>query len=927
MKLICYTITIAIVFAIAGVVQAQGILKGTITDASNGETLIGANILLESGDGSFSRGTIANLEGVFEFNNVPAGTYTARVSYVGFTDQRITDITITDNETVTLNVELSPGVSLNPVVVSASKIKEKVTEAPSSIQVITSADIKNIASVTPADFIKSAAAVDVAQQGIASSTVVTRGFSNIFSGSLLMMTDNRIATVPSLRANLMHFIPLINDDIESIEVVLGPGAALYGPNANSGVVNILSKSPLVSTGTSIGVFGGNQNFFKGQFRTAHNFNNKLGIKVSGQYLQAEEFLIASDDPYFSQEQAARQAYLNGGGDPNSDLGKRIGIRNKDVDKYGFDARLDFNPVQDLSIILNAGLNNANNIELTGLGTAQAVDWLYSYYQGRVTYKRLFAQAFVNSSNSGGSYVVPTGQAVFDQSTQFVSQIQHSTVFNRFNFVYGGDYIKTNPVTGGTINGRNEDSDGFYEYGGYLQTKFSPASNLDLLVSFRADKHSRLEETQISPRAAIVYRPIPNQNFRFTYNRSFQTPSSNALFLDLQAGRVPIGSFYNLDVRAQGVPSTGFTFSRGDGGRPLFVSNFAPTAPAFNLNTQNAATWSLIRGIVGSALAANPATAGLAPAMAVAPLPGSANPAGGAYSAIAMALAKLNTATGSFDPVADVLDIDPMRPTIYNTFEVGYKGIINDRLLLSVDVYRTRAEDFVGPLVVETPNVFMSGANMAAYLTQYFTNVLVSQGMPPAQAQATAQSIGAGVGGQLGGLPLGVVTPDQAFNRDAVILTYRNFGDITYYGIDLGFDYLVSDRVRVMGNYSHMSRDKWLALEDNPDLNVFLNAPQNKFTVGMNYDRRDLGYDMGVKLRYIEGFPIQSGIYTTQNTSGDFDNIDSYYTVDLNMGYDIPKVKGVRATVTVNNLTNNKKPQFVGTPEIGIFAVGGVTVSF
>lgn len=59
---------------------------------------------------------------------------------------------------------------------------------------------------------------------------MVRGFNNIFSGGLLTLTDNRIARVPSLRLNAYNFIPVTNDDIERIEVVLGPGSAVYGPS-------------------------------------------------------------------------------------------------------------------------------------------------------------------------------------------------------------------------------------------------------------------------------------------------------------------------------------------------------------------------------------------------------------------------------------------------------------------------------------------------------------------------------------------------------------------------------------------------------------------------------------------------------------------------------------------------------------------------
>ena len=122
--------------------------------------------------------------------------------------------------------------------------------------------------------------VDFAKVGVARSNAVVRGFNNVFSGTLLTLTDNRIARVPSLRVNAFNFIPLTNDDVERIEVVLGPGSALYGPNSADGVMHVITRSPFASQGTSVNVGMGERSLRQTGFRHAGALGDRLGYKVS-----------------------------------------------------------------------------------------------------------------------------------------------------------------------------------------------------------------------------------------------------------------------------------------------------------------------------------------------------------------------------------------------------------------------------------------------------------------------------------------------------------------------------------------------------------------------------------------------------------------------------------------------------------------------
>ena len=90
-----------------------------------------------------------------------------------------------------------------------------------------------------------------------------------------------------------------------------------------------------------------------------------------------------------------------------------------------DLRVDYDFSPEHFISLNFGHANARNINITGIGRYLAQDWIYRFYQGRWIYKNWFAQAYLNTSNSGNTQNMRTGEIVRDRSTFFHFQFQHS----------------------------------------------------------------------------------------------------------------------------------------------------------------------------------------------------------------------------------------------------------------------------------------------------------------------------------------------------------------------------------------------------------------------------------------------------------------------------------------------------------------------
>ena len=289
------------------------------------------------------------------------------------------------------------------IIVSASRRREKVLDAPASVAVVESEAVQTQRGLSAADYIVGLAGVDNAQTGLFQANTVARGFNNVFSGTLLTLVDNRITRVPSLRFNAHHFIPITNHDVDRVEVVLGPGSALYGPNSANGVMHIITRSPFGSEGTSVSVMGGERDLRNFSFRHAAT-TETVGMKLSGQYFSGTDW--EHEDP---EEVRLR------GRNP----------RDYDVSRLSGELRLDVRPTEDLAGVLSAGFARLNSIEMTGIGAGQADGWTNYSLQGRLLFKDVFIQAFHNSSDAKDTKLLRTNDPIVDKSSFTVLQAQHS----------------------------------------------------------------------------------------------------------------------------------------------------------------------------------------------------------------------------------------------------------------------------------------------------------------------------------------------------------------------------------------------------------------------------------------------------------------------------------------------------------------------
>lgn len=281
---------------------------------------------------------------------------------------------------------------------------------------------------------------------------------------------------------------------------------------------------------------------------------------------------------------------------------------------------------------------------------------------------------------------------------------------------------------------------------------------------------------------------------------------------------------------------------------------------------------------------------------------------------------------------DLIDLRPIRQTTSQTFEIGYKGIINDHLLLAVDGYWARKENFTSALAMETPLVLLPtlAEDLARDLATAFagnpvlSNTLGLIGATPSSVAVDLVTLAIDTGAlPTAETPVGVVQPIENHtgvgNIPELMLSYRNFGQLVYWGMDASAHLLVSESTQLFGNVSWVNDDFFDATElgeDDENITLALNAPTLKVKCGGSWTHSN-GVSVTASGRFIKGFPVSSGVYV-----GD---VDDYFILDLGLGYTFRRsLDGLRLDLGVTNALDSNHREFVGAPRLGRLAIARLT---
>lgn len=838
-------LVLGLMLQLISMAQNTGRISGKVTDAT-GQPMAGATVTIRETGAS----TVTDNAGMFSFAGVRAGSATVVVSFVGYADAvQNVRVAADGNTTVDATLNVSTRAS-DAVVITASKRPEKITRAPASISVISSRDLDQTSSFLPGELASKIQGVEFVRTGVNGVGFNARGFNNAFNAKILQMTDGRnsmMAGGSGLPSGIMNTV--IKEDIERLEIVLGPNSALYGPNAHNGIANTITKDPRRYQGTTLVIGGGNREVFSGRFRQATKINNKWAYKLTGEYTTGKDFEF-HDSIY-----AGGTVY-----------GPVVAIPER-IPTYQFrhirgEAHAYYSVTQKSDLILSYGGSINDFLSVNNTGRNQIRDWKFSYLQLRYVSPRFFVQAYETWTNVGTSYGIPgytrdfwnrthstitdpsnpafpavgllypdqaeafatrLGNRFKEESKRFNAEAQYNYNFQKIglNLITSATYQKDDPKTYGTSLADAQQKVEVSQYGAALQLEKTLPADFKLFAAARLDHHSLFGD-MFAPKVGVV-KGVPGGAVRVTWGKAFAAP---------------IILFQRASV-------FGLVFGNGSG---------------------------------------------------VSHIPNGSNVNDGAAVAITT----------------------PLQPEEINTWEIGYKGTLGDKLYVDINGYYGKSKNFLSPAIT------VGGRALAVGDIPIPTNTLLLPG--------TVNSSG--------------ILSGAAFS------TYFNYGEVASYGVDLGLNYYFTNRVSLAVKYSWFgsditdnnikndaNRDGFVSLEERN-----LNAPENRLAATLSFQDLLKGkMFVNISGRWVQQYDMYSGSQIgTEAGKGKRGVVDGginplngqprlyvknfnwgalggFTTFDISTGYRFNEMLSLGAAVS--NIFNTEQREFVGSPSIGrLFSV-------
>ncbi len=195
-----------------------------------------------------------------------------------------------------------------PVTTSATGKPQRISEVPANMEIITADDIRRSGADNIPDILQFVAGISVRRYGFAAVDVGIRGYNETSNPRLLVLLNGQQVYLDDLGRTQWYTLPVTLEEIRQIEIVKGPNTALFGFNAVSGVINIITYDPSQESLNSATLRAGTQGYTSLSAMGTGRIADIGGIRVAADGFRAQEYaatdVSSGDLPYRKSPQRA-----------------------------------------------------------------------------------------------------------------------------------------------------------------------------------------------------------------------------------------------------------------------------------------------------------------------------------------------------------------------------------------------------------------------------------------------------------------------------------------------------------------------------------------------------------------------------------------------------------------------------------------------
>lgn len=409
-------------------------------------------------------------------------------------------------------------------VYAASKFTQKVTDAPSSVTIVTGDQIQRFGYRTLAEIIRSQRSFDVTSDRNYSYTGV-RGFTSLgdFGSRTLLLIDGHRMNDPIFDTAAVGTEGFLDVDlIERVEFIRGPGSSIYGSNAFFAVINVVTRSGASVDGVEASVSGGSFDTFTGRATIGKKLANGLEYFASAsayfsngpERLYFKEFDSPETNFGIAKNQAGGEYWSTFGKVSWGDFTLQGGYVTRDKDVPTAPSGTVFN-------VPNLTVNSRGYVELR-YSHETSNGWSLT---GRVHYDAFdFRGAASYDYDSGRVVNIDEARAQWVGAEAGVSR----TFFKSLRLAAGGEVRHSLD-----LRQRNFDEEPFNNYldvtssqlvlGAYADGHLDITSRLSLAGGVRYDNYDSFGST-VNPRTALTWKPLENTTLKLLYGEAFRAPN-------------------------------------------------------------------------------------------------------------------------------------------------------------------------------------------------------------------------------------------------------------------------------------------------------------------------------------------------------------------------------------------------------------------